>query len=291
MTHNISSMTGFARAQGQGNWGSVICELRSINHRYLELSVHLPDTLRPIENALREQIRAHIKRGKVECYIRYQHHDAKNTEMNVNLDLAKQLCKLNDTIAESLNNKAITNTMDIVRWPGVLQIEELDLEHIQDELIKVMEKALADLLAARAREGSELKKIFVDRLSAMEEELVKVKSHLPEIMGLQREKLSNRFLDAKLELDANRLEQEMVMIAQRIDVAEEIERLTTHITETHRVLKQGGAVGRRLDFLMQELHREANTLGAKSVNIETSRVSVELKVLIEQMREQVQNIE
>ncbi len=284
-------MTGFARAQGQGNWGSVICELRSINHRYLELSVHLPDTLRPIENALREQIRAHIKRGKVECYIRYQHHDAKNTEMNVNLDLAKQLCKLNDTIAESLNNKAITNTMDIVRWPGVLQIEELDLEHIQDELIKVMEKALADLLAARAREGSELKKIFVDRLSAMEEELVKVKSHLPEIMGLQREKLSNRFLDAKLELDANRLEQEMVMIAQRIDVAEEIERLTTHITETHRVLKQGGAVGRRLDFLMQELHREANTLGAKSVNIETSRVSVELKVLIEQMREQVQNIE
>ena len=292
MTSNaLYSMTGFARAQGQGKWGSATCELRSINHRYLEMSLHLPDTLRELESTIRDQVRDHLKRGKIECYIRYQPSEVQGAEMKINLHLAKQLCEINDTVAKLLKNPATVNTMDVIRWPGILQIEELNFEIIEDEMVKLLEKALHDLADMRAREGEELRKIFFQRLDAMQTEVAKVKDRLPEIMSGQREKLLARFADAKVELDPQRLEQEMVMFTQRIDVTEEIERLATHITETRRVLKQGGMVGRRLDFLMQELHREANTLGSKSVHMDTTRASVELKVLIEQMREQVQNIE
>lgn len=292
MTANsLYSMTGFARAQGQGSWGMLTCELRSINHRYLEMGLHLPEILRELESAVREQIRSHIKRGKVECYIRYQPGEVKNSKMNINIHLAKQLCQVNDEISKLLKNPAPVDTMDVVRWPGILQVEELHLETIEDEITKLMENALADLAKMRAREGDELRKLFLQRLDAMQEELVKVKDRIPDIMIGQREKLLTRFRDAKLELDPERLEQEMVLFTQRIDVTEEIERLAAHMQETRRVLKQGGMVGRRLDFLMQELHREANTLGAKSVHLDTTRASVELKVLIEQMREQVQNVE
>jgi uncharacterized protein (TIGR00255 family) len=284
-------MTGFARAQGQGNWGSATFEVRSINHRYLEMSIHLPDTLRELESALRDLIRDNIKRGKIECYIRYQPGEAKCAEMKLNHSLAKQLCQVNDEIAGLLKNSGTINTMDIVRWPGILQIEELDFEVIEDAMIKLMQKALQDLSAMRAREGDELRKIFFQRLDAMEVEVAKAKARIPDILNSQREKLMARFADAKVELDPVRLEQEMVLFTQRIDVTEEIERLATHISETRRLLKQGGMIGRRLDFLMQELHREANTLGSKSAHLDTTRASVELKVLIEQMREQVQNVE
>lgn len=291
MTNTLYSMTGFARAQEQGSWGTATCEMRSINHRYLEMSLHVPEALRELESAMRDRIRDHLKRGKIECYIRYQSGDAKNTEMKINAALAKQLCQVTETISSFALNASPLNPMDVVRWPGILQIEELDLEIIEDHILQLMEKALHDLAAMRAREGEELRKIFYQRLDAMETELVRVKACVPEILHGQREKLMNRFADAKVELDPIRLEQEMVMFTQRIDVTEEIERLTAHIAETRRVLKQGGMVGRRLDFLMQELHREANTLGAKSAHLDTTRASVELKVLIEQMREQVQNIE
>lgn len=285
------SMTAFARSQGQGEWGSAVCELRSINHRYLELSVRLPETLHAIELPMRERIRHYIKRGKIECHLRYQPGDVTGAEITINKHLAEEICKANDTIATMLTHAAPVNTMDVLRWPGILQIAEADLEHIQDEILQLLDKALQDLVDARLREGAELKLLFMQRLDGMRTELAKVRQRMPEIYNQQRARLVARFSDAKVELDGNRFEQEMVLYAQKIDVAEEMERLDAHISEVRRVLKQGGLIGRRLDFLMQELHREANTLGAKSVDIDITRASVELKVLIEQIREQVQNIE
>lgn len=287
----IQSMTAFARVQAQGKWGSAVCELRSINHRYLEIVIRAPETLHELESAMRERIREHIKRGKIECYLRYQPGDVAGTEITINTHLAQELCKANETIAQYLKQPAPVQTMEILHWPGILQIAEVDLEAIEDEILKLLDKGLEDLIAARAREGAELKQLFLQRLEAMKIETAKVRQHMPEILTAQRERLMTRFKEAKLELDSARLEQELVMFAQKIDISEELERIDTHISEVRRVLKQGGLVGRRLDFLMQELNREANTLGAKSVDVDTTRASVELKVLIEQVREQVQNVE
>lgn len=287
----IQSMTAFARIQAEGPWGSAVCELRSINHRYLELIVRLPENLHIFEGPMRERIRQHITRGKIECQLRYQPGDVSGSEITINKNLAEHLCKANETIANMLKNAAPVNTMDILHWPGILQIAEVDLELIQDEVLKLLEKALIDLIAAREREGKELKQLFLQRLDAMKVEVAKVRQHMPEILILQRERLATRFSEAKIQLDSNRLEQEMVMFAQKIDVSEELDRIDAHISEVRRILKQGGVAGRRLDFLMQELNREANTLGSKSTDVDTTRASVELKVLIEQMREQVQNVE
>ncbi len=287
----IQSMTAFARSQGQGKWGSAVCEVRSINHRYLEMTIRMPETLHELEVAMRESVRHHIKRGKIECHIRYQPGDTTGSEIIINTHLAEQLCRATDTVAQMLKHAAPVNTMDILHWPGILQMAEIDLEIIQDEILKLLEKSLVDLIEARIREGAELKQLFLQRLESMKAEIAKVRERLPEVIKGQRERLMSRFTDAKVELDAGRLEQEMVMFAQKIDVSEELERIDTHISEVRRVLKAGGVVGRRLDFLMQELNREANTLGAKSVDVETTRASVELKVLIEQIREQVQNVE
>ncbi|MCD6039357.1 MAG: hypothetical protein K0S27_757 [Gammaproteobacteria bacterium] len=287
----IQSMTAFARVQGQGLGGSVVCELRSINHRYLELAIRLPEVLQALEVSMREYIRNHIKRGKIECYLRVQPSDMPSAGMMINHHLAAQLCEANEVIAKKLKQAAQTNTIDILKWPGVLQMAEIDLEVMQDQVLALLDKALQDLVAARVREGEELKQLFLQRLESMKAEVAKVRQHIPEILIYQRERLMARFRDAKLELDANRLEQEIVLFAQKTDVMEELDRIDAHISEVHRILKQGGAAGRRLDFLMQELHREANTLGAKSTDVGTTRSAVELKVLIEQIREQVQNIE
>lgn len=287
----IQSMTAFARSQGQGAWGSAVCELRSINHRYLEIVVRMPDTLHAVEASLREMIREHVKRGKIECYIRYQSGDLTGSEISINDHLAQHLCKANEMVASLLKNPALINPMDILRWPGILQMAEIDLEIIEDELLKILEKALKDLIAARVREGDELRELFLQRLDSMKAEVAKVRQRLPDIIAGQRERTMKRFADAKIELESNRLEQEMILFVQKTDVSEELERLDTHISEVRRILKHDGVVGRRLDFLMQELNREANTLGAKSVDADTTRASVELKVLIEQVREQVQNVE
>lgn len=287
----IQSMTAFARFQHTGKWGGAACELRSINHRYLEMVVRLPENLHALEAPIRECIRRYLKRGKIECHIRYQPGDVTGSDILINKHLAKQLCMANEAISEISTNSASPSTMEILKWPGIIQMAELDFEAIEDEVLKILEKSLEDLVKSREREGGELKELFLQRMDAMKNELAKVKQKLPQILKEQRERIMTRFKDAKLEMDSNRLEQEMVMFAQKIDVTEELERLDAHISEVRRVLKQGGMVGRRLDFLMQELNREANTLGAKSVDVETTRSSVELKVLIEQVREQVQNVE
>ena len=292
----IQSMTAFARAQGQGEWGTAVCELRSINHRYLELIIRLPENLHELEGPMREVVRDYIKRGKIECHLRYQPGDTAGSDITINKHLAEQLCRANETIANILSQTARTevapiNPMDILHWPGILQIAEVDLEKIQDEVLKLLEKGLKDLVEAREREGSELKQLFLQRLDGMKAEIAKVRQHMPEMLKLQRERLRDRFSEAKIELDSGRFEQEILIFSQKIDVSEELERIDAHISEVRRILKHGGVAGRRLDFLMQELNREANTLGAKSADVDTTRASVELKVLIEQMREQVQNIE
>jgi uncharacterized protein (TIGR00255 family) len=288
----ISSMTAFARSQRQGEWGSLVCEMRSINHRYLEISLHLPDILRVLEMPIRECIRQHIKRGKVECSIRF--HSSQNevgAMFTINAILAKELCVTGEKIAEMMREPQKMNPTDIMRFPGVMETKETSIELLQPDVIHLVEQTIAELIEARQREGEELKRLFLQRLDLMQEELGKVRHRLPQVMVEQQERLLKRFHDAKLELEPTRLEQEMVMFAQKIDVAEEIERTETHITEVRRMLKHGGLVGRRFDFLLQELNREANTLGSKSVDPVVTHAAVEMKVLIEQIREQVQNIE
>jgi uncharacterized protein (TIGR00255 family) len=288
----IYSMTAFARVQNQGDWGSLVCELRSINHRYLEIGLYLPEPLRALETLIREQIRAAIKRGKIECTLRYQSSRASTGSMfNVNTTLVQELCYACESMLPFLQQAAPIQPADILRFPGVLETKEMDIEILKTQLTPLLQKTLDELLAARQREGKELQQLFLQRIDLMQQELAKIRQRLPSVLVEQRDKLIKRFTDAKLELDPTRLEQEMVIFAQRMDVAEEIDRTETHLNEFRRILKEGGLVGRRLDFLLQELNREANTLGSKSSDTVLTHAAVEMKVLIEQIREQVQNIE
>lgn len=287
----IHSMTAFAREQVIGEFGQLTCEMRSVNHRYLEVSVHLPDSLRVAEMAVRELIRKHLKRGKVECYFRFQQAVSADSIVNLNLMLAKELCGAAEAIGTLLKSPAAVQPCDILRFPGVIENGATDQTALTEEVLRLTEKTIQDLLAARGREGSELHHLFETRLQGISETMKMVRTRMPEMINETKAKLMKRFEEAKLDLDSQRLEQEMVMFAQKIDVAEEIERTETHVTEVRRVLKEGGLVGRRLDFLMQELNREANTLGSKSTDPVVTHAAVELKVLIEQMREQIQNLE
>lgn len=288
----IYSMTAFARAQSQGEWGHLACEIRSINHRYFEISLHLPDMLRALEMPMRERFQSFLKRGKIECGIRYQPNAAKvGSLLTVNMTLASELGRVSEEIAGLLKMPAAISPAELLRFPGVLETKEMDVSVLQQEIFRLLEVTLHDLVAARQREGEGLKQLFLQRMDVMEQELSKARQRLPKVMIEQRDRLLKRFTEARLELDPNRLEQEMVIFAQRLDVSEEIERTETHIVEIRRILKQGGTVGRRLDFLLQELNREANTLSSKSVDSVMTHAAVEMKVLIEQVREQVQNVE
>jgi len=284
-------MTAFTRVHHQGEWGNLVCEMRSINHRYLEIGIHLPDVLRVLEMPMRELIRQQLKRGKVECAIRFQPAHTEDSSLSINTQLAKELCSASQKIADFLPQAAAINPTEILRFPGVLATQEADVKKLQEEVFYVLNIAIKDLITARSREGEELKLLFLQRMDLIQSELGKVRERLPQVLIEQQDRLRKRIADAKLELDPGRLEQEMVMFAQRIDIAEEIDRTETHVTEVRRVLKEGGLAGRRLDFLLQELNREANTLGSKSTDTILTHAAVEMKVLIEQVREQVQNIE
>lgn len=288
----IYSMTAFARVQDQGEWGSLACEIRSINHRYLEISLHLPEALRVLEMPMRELMRQHIKRGKIDCVIRYQSNaNSVDKAISINTVLAQALCAATEKIAGFLPQAAPVSPFDILRFPGVVESSETDLQPLQDKVLALLKVAIADLLLARGREGEELKNLFLQRMDLIQGELTTVRGRLPQVMSEQQERLLKRLAEAKQDLDPGRLEQEVVFFAQKIDVAEEIDRTETHVTEVRRVLQEGGLIGRRLDFLLQELNREANTLGSKSVDSVLTHAAVEMKVLIEQVREQVQNIE
>jgi len=287
----IQSMTAFARHESQGDWGSAVWELRSVNHRYLEASLRLPETLSVLEPLIRERLKARLQRGKIDIVLRYH---APNNEgrLAVNKEFVAQLIKARAEIAEqSALMLAPFNPGDILSYPGVLQVAALDVVHLTTTLMAEFERVLEQFIAVRRREGAALQNFFAQRLTAIQAEIAKVKKCLPVVLVEQREKLLARFAETKLTLDSARLEQEMVLFAQKIDVTEELERLHAHLTEMQRVLSEEEAVGRRLDFLLQESNREVNTLGAKSVNMEITLAVVELKVLLEQLREQTQNIE
>jgi len=287
----IRSMTAFARQEAQGEWGAMQLELRSVNHRYLEVTPRLPEELRAMEPKLRERINQRLGRGKVECNVRYQPPQSVAGEMSLNLELVKQLAHVSREVDGIIYNPAPINSLEVLRWPGVLETPSIDEEQLHAALLGLADQALDDLIDDRQREGEKLKAIILQRCDGAEEVVTAVRQRLPEVLDGVRKRLEARLAELKQELDQDRLEQEMVLLAQKLDVDEEMDRLGTHIEEVRRVLDSDEPVGRRLDFLMQELNREANTLGSKSADTETTRASVDLKVLIEQMREQIQNIE
>jgi uncharacterized protein (TIGR00255 family) len=285
----IASMTAFGRREESAPWGRAVWEIRTVNHRYLDVTVRLPEDLRALENRVREQISARLKRGKVDCILRYEPDASVAGAISVNTNLADKLAGA----AQSLRIAGAQpiNPMDILRWPGVIATQAADPERIGGPLLALLDATLDLVLETRVREGNKIQTMIRERCAAAQRHVESAKADFPAAMQALREKLIARVAELKADVDNDRLEQEVVFLAQKLDVNEELDRLTAHLAEVSRVLDQPEPAGRRLDFLMQELHREANTLGAKAASLALSNAALELKVLIEQMREQVQNIE
>ena len=285
------SMTAFSRQQLDQDWGSLTWEIRSVNHRYLEISVRLPEMFRGLENLVRETIRKRLKRGKVECQLRYQSGESYQSEMHLDKKLIQKLIQANIEIEQISGTSSSLHNIDILRWPGVIQDQEFDTAKIDKQALELFNSALDDLIASREREGAELKGFLQQRIDSIREIVVTIRAKMPEILASQKQSLLDRLEELKAELEPTRLEQEIALLAQKADVHEELDRLDSHLNEVARVIDLAGQKGRRLDFLMQELNREANTLSSKSIVIDTTLSAVELKVLIEQLREQIQNVE
>jgi len=287
----IKSMTAFARVQQSEKFGTLTWELRSVNSRYLDINCRMPEDFRAQEGRVRECINKRLQRGKIECGLRFIPEQVTETGIEVNEALVKSLIKACQQINGRLHQPSEINPVDILNWPGVVAEPEQDYKSIFEASEKMLLLALDELIENRLREGERMEKLIRDRCTAMQQIVDNVRQQLPDIRQHYREKLTARLEELKASVDRERLEQELVFLAQKMDVDEELDRLDAHLTELNDVLERDEAVGRRLDFLMQELNREANTLGSKSADISTTQVSVELKVLIEQMREQIQNIE
>jgi uncharacterized protein (TIGR00255 family) len=288
----IRSMTGFARRERPGPWGRLTCEMRAVNHRYLELSLRLPDELRGLENDIRQLLSKALRRGKVDTGIYLRGAPETEPALELNGPLVKQLLERSADVGSMVGGIAgPTNPFDILRWPGVVREAERDFSPLLGETLTLVEEAAADLNEARAREGARIFEMIRSRCSGLMEQVTTVRARLPDVSARIREKVIERIEQLGAQVDAERLEQELALIAYKMDVEEELDRLGSHITETLRILESDGPAGRRLDFLMQEMNREANTLSSKSQDVETTRAAVDMKVLIEQVREQVQNIE
>lgn len=285
------SMTGFASQERNTTNGILMVELRSVNHRYLELQLKLDDNLRMFEARVRELIQAKLGRGKVDCRLNLVRNLANGNLPQLNHAVLQQIAESAKTAAQYFPHTQPVNMLEILQMPGVMATEVLDTDVLENDLRAALNTALQDLIEAKAREGAKLKAVILDRLQQIEQHVAKVKPMMPALIRQYQEKLTAKLNEATNSNDDERIRQEMVLFAQRVDVDEELSRLTSHIEEVKRILNAVGAAGKRLDFLMQEMNREANTLGSKSVAIETSQISMELKVLIEQMREQIQNIE
>jgi uncharacterized protein (TIGR00255 family) len=286
----IRSMTAFAACERAATGGTLGCELRAVNHRFHELSVRAPEELRAIEPALRERVALKVSRGKVDLVLRFRPNAGGRAELKVNHPLLAQLSSLAQYADGSFPGLR-TDFIELLRFPGVVEEDALDQAGLQADALALLDTTLAEFVAAREREGEKLAVVMRERLDGIERITGQVRGWLPEIRAALRAKLDARLADLKLPLDAGRLEQEVVLNLQKIDVDEELDRLASHVAEARRVFSLPEAVGRRLDFLMQEFNREANTLGSKSVDSRTTQAAVELKVLIEQLREQVQNLE
>ena len=287
----IKSMTAFARKDVQDNQVTLTCEIRTVNHRYLEPTFRLPDALRELENPFREELRKQLKRGKVDVSIRLQSTEVGVPGFEINEDIAQAVNEAANHVNRMLDNPAHINALDILRWPGVLSVPEQDFSSAREAGLSLFRQTVEELTVVREREGDRLRPLFEERLAQMNTLVASVREDMPRLLKAQEEHIRERFKKAKVELDPERIAQEMVMLAQKSDVAEELDRLDAHISEVADTLKRDEAIGRRLDFLMQELNREANTLSSKSIDAGVTRAAVDLKVLIEQVREQVQNIE
>ncbi len=285
------SMTGYAALEQSIENATLILELRAVNSRYLDLHFKLDDHLKSFEPTIRELIGAQLSRGKIECKMNFIQRTQAGQAMQLDDALMQQLAGLQEKAQLYFPQSRQLSIADILRWPGVLLSSTLNQDSLVEDIKKLVQKGLQDLNASRAREGEKLKMLVLERLSQIETLVVKVKPLLPALTKEYQLKLENKLQESLKNIDQERIAQELVLFAQRIDVDEELTRLTAHISEVKRILSSDAPAGKRLDFLMQELNREANTLGSKSVSVQTTQVSMELKVLIEQMREQIQNIE
>lgn len=286
-----ASMTAFSRQEAVYDWGTISWEVRSVNQRYLEPHFRLPDNFRELEFSFRDVLRKKLNRGKLECQLRFQAIDKASTSLTINPTNAKALAAAVDTLGTWFKDLDPANPLDILKWPGILSDESTDAEMMKKAVVELFNQGVDELIQVRLREGAQLKGIIEQRLDAIDAIVVEVQAKLPVIIAAQKQNLIDKLEAAKADLDPMRVEAEIVLLAQKADVAEELDRLATHTKEVRRQLQQKGPIGRRLDFLMQELNREANTLSSKSIVVETTQSAVELKVLIEQMREQIQNIE
>ncbi|MDX1490985.1 MAG: YicC/YloC family endoribonuclease [Pseudohongiellaceae bacterium] len=286
------SMTAFARKQSACSAGTLAWEIRSVNHRYLETSLRLPEAFRSLEPLIRDALRKSLGRGKIDCQLRLEQSDQTPNDYKIDAALVTKLNDASGQILSLTGGGAPLSVMEIMKWPGVMQEQESqDTDDLDAIAMDLFNETLTELIAARAREGEELHSIVSKRIKAIRDIVSCVRERMPKILSKQREALIERLAGLEVELDPSRLEQEVVLSAQKADVAEELDRLETHLNEVERVLDLKEPSGRRLDFLMQELNREANTLSSKSIVAETTLNAVDLKVLIEQMREQIQNIE
>jgi uncharacterized protein (TIGR00255 family) len=288
----IASMTGFARREATGAWGTLVCELRSVNHRFLEASLRLPDELRVAEGELRARLVKQLRRGKVDCSLNYRR-AVVGAAAALEIDSAalERLLAAVHVVARTMPQAAAVNALDVLRWPGVVRDESAAGDELLAAAYAVFGATLDELVAARAREGLRLRELLEQRCAGLEALVADVRARLPEVHARMRARLTERLAELAASADPERLEQELAILLQRLDVDEELERLSGHIAEVRRVIAGNEPAGRRLDFLMQELNREANTLSSKSQDLETTRSAVDMKVLIEQMREQVQNAE
>lgn len=287
----IKSMTAFARETRSTELGELIWELRAVNHRYLEPYLRLPEELRGLETSVRARLAARLQRGKIDCVLRYVPAHGMAGSLRVNRPFVEQLLAAAQEIGDIIGRGVEPTPSEVLRWPGVLIEQDPDLDQVTAAALDLLESAIDALLANREREGERLARLLLERCDRMQEGVERVRSRMPLVIANVRQRLADRLAELRAELDPTRLEQEMALLAARLDVDEEMDRLVAHLAEVRAVLERSEPVGRRLDFLMQELNREANTLGSKSADIELTRETVEMKVLIEQMREQVQNLE
>lgn len=287
----ISSMTGYATHTLATPYGTLNLELRAVNNRYLDVQLRLPDDFRPLEPGMREAIAKKLNRGKVECRLNFTPLDNFDEPWQLNQTLLHKLLEVDRTVRSSFPEAQSLSVASILNWPGILGGNTLPVDALREYAMTLLLTTLENFQATRAREGEKLKCILLERLNQIRQQLELAAPRIPALITAFEEKLKTRIHEAIDNLDEDRIRQEIIFFASKIDIDEELSRLKTHLDEVEHILNQGGAVGKRLDFLMQELNREANTIGSKSVDIEISRTSMTLKVLIEQMREQVQNIE
>lgn len=288
----IASMTGFARRETSGPWGSLICELRSVNHRFLESSLRLPEELRSLDPEIRQQFGRGLKRGKVDCTFTYRRTDTAARALDLDSGVLEQLlARVREVAAVAGTTSVSLDALEALRWPGVIRDADTGTEDLLAAARSLAVATIDDLALARAREGARLGEVIEQRCAGLAALVVQVRARLPEVRSRIRARLDERLAELKAEVDQERLEQELALMLQRLDVDEELDRLGSHVEEIRRIIAGSEPAGRRLDFLMQELNREANTLSSKSQDLETTRAAVDMKVLIEQLREQVQNIE